>query len=93
MLEERLNRIEELLLTLVKQRAQKEFYSVAEVAELTGRAEFTVREHCRLGRINAEKRNGRGEYGEWKVSHAELTRLQNEGLLPDPNKRRQRWTA
>lgn len=79
----RLAAIESLLSTLVEQRTVKEWYSTAEVAKLLGRAEFTVREWCRLGRIRAEKKkSGRGPASEWIVSHAELTRVRNEGLLP-----------
>lgn len=44
------------LTSLVEQKQTKEFYATAEVAELLGRAEFTVREWCRLGRVLAEKR-------------------------------------
>jgi hypothetical protein len=82
----RLNRIEQALDLLVQQRAVKEWYSTAEVAKTLGRAEFTVREWCRLGRVKAEKKKcGRGVASEWIVSHAELTRVRNEGLLPDPH--------
>ena len=42
--DDRLDRIEELLLTLVSQKQRKEYYSTAEVAEILDRAEFTVRE-------------------------------------------------
>jgi hypothetical protein len=50
----------------------KEWYSTAEVAAILGRAEFTVREWCRLGRVRAEKKKcGRGPASEWIVSHAE----------------------
>ncbi|MEO2090196.1 MAG: hypothetical protein ABGY75_11945 [Gemmataceae bacterium] len=81
----RLNKIETLLASLVEQRTVKEWYSTAEVATLLGKAEFTVREWCRLGRVRAEKKKcGRGPASEWIVSHAELTRVRNEGLLPDP---------
>ena len=81
----RLERIEALLTSLVEQRTVKEWYSTAEVATLLGKAEFTVREWCRLGRVHAEKKKcGRGPASEWIVSHAELTRVRNEGLLPDP---------
>lgn len=60
----------------------KEFYTTAEIAQLLGRRPYTVREWCRLGRINAEKaHSGRGLDEEWRVSHDELVRIQNEGLL------------
>lgn len=81
----RLERIEAVLVTLVRQRPAKEWYGTTELAEVLGRAEFTVREWCRLGRVRAEKRAcGRGRAREWMVSHAELLRLQGEGLLPVP---------
>ena len=82
--DERLDRIESLLRSLIEQRTVKEFYTPAEVAQILNRAEWTVREWCRLGRVNAEKRPcGRGRSQEWIVSHAELGRIRNEGLLPD----------
>src|SRR4051794_38464751 len=80
---QRLNRIEAALAELVQQRAVKDWYSTAEVAATLGRAEYTVREWCRQGRILAKKKPcGRGKGGEWLVGHDELTRLKNEGLLP-----------
>jgi hypothetical protein len=80
---ERLDRIEAALALLVQQRAIKEWYSTTEVAEVLGKAEYTVREWCRQGRILARKKPcGRGKGGEWLVSHEELTRVHNEGLLP-----------
>ena len=82
-LNQRLDRIEGLLAVLVNQEPPKEYYSTAEVAEILHRAEFTVREWCRLGRIWAEKRqSGRGRSKEWMISHEELLRIRNEGLLP-----------
>ena len=81
----RLDKIEALLTTLVEQKMIKEWYSTAEVAKLLGKAEFTVREWCRLGRVKADKKeSGRGLAGEWSISHQELTRIRNEGLLADP---------
>ena len=80
---ERLERIETLLDRLVRQRTIKEWYSVAEAAQILGKAEFTVREWCRQGRVWASKRQcGRGNTKEWIISHEELTRILNEGLLP-----------
>lgn len=86
---ERLDRIESALKALVTQRTPKELYSTSEVAELLGKSDFTVREWCRLGRVNAEKRLcGRGTTQEWIVSAVELERIRNEGLLPDSNRYR-----
>jgi hypothetical protein len=82
---ERLDRLEALLNQLVQQRAVKDWYTTAEAAQLLGKAEFTVREWCRLGRVNARKRAcGRGRAQEWAISHQELQRIRNEGLLPQP---------
>jgi hypothetical protein len=82
-LEERLDKIEKLLLVLVERQQVREYYSVEEFARIVGRAEFTCREWCRRGRINAEKKDsGRGAYSSWTISHAELLRFQREGLLP-----------
>ena len=80
---ERLDRIETALATLIEQRTIKEWYSTDEVATILEKAPFTVREWCRLGRIHADKRAcGRGNTQEWMISHDELTRVRNEGLLP-----------
>ena len=80
---ERLTRIEEALRLLLKDRIVQTSYSTAAAANILNRADFTVREWCRLGRIRAEKRScGRGSSKEWMISHAELERVQAEGLLP-----------
>jgi hypothetical protein len=80
---QRLGALESKIDLLVQQKMIKEWYTTAEVAAMLGKAEFTVREWCRLGRIHAEKRNsGRGPHAAWVVSHDELQRYQREGLLP-----------
>src|SRR5262249_51767104 len=57
---------------LVNLRTVRDSYSTEQVAQLLGKAEFTVREWCRNGRIHAEKKgSGRGKYQSWVVSHAE----------------------
>ena len=82
-LAERLDRIEASLATLVERQTVKDWYTTEEAAKILGKAEFTVREWCRLGRINAEKKaSGRGKYQAWVISHEELQRIQREGLLP-----------
>lgn len=87
-IDDRLSRFEPMVAELhqiVKESTPvKEWYSVSEVSGILGKAEFTVREWCRLGRVNASKRDcGRGKSQEWIVSLDELKRIQNEGLLPD----------
>ncbi len=80
---ERLNRIESKLDTFLQERQVQDFYSTADAARVLGKAEFTVREWCRLGRVHAEKRAcGRGKAREWMIPHEELVRIQCEGLLP-----------
>jgi hypothetical protein len=67
--------------------SSKEWYTPAEVAKLLGKKVYTVREWCRLRRINARKRNsGRGEAEEWEIPAAEVERYRNHGLLPIPLK-------
>lgn len=81
-LEERLTRIETLLVSLSRQQHVRDFYSIAEFALLVGRSEFTCREWCRLKRIRATKKiSGRGAHAAWVISHDELQRYRREGLL------------
>ena len=81
-LEERLEKIEAILVVLV-QRQQREWYSVSEFARIAGRSVLTCREWCRRGRIIASKKNsGRGAHAAWVIGHSELLRFQHEGLLP-----------
>jgi hypothetical protein len=80
---ERLDRIERLVRALVERQQIRDWYSTDEFAALVGKAEFTVREWCRHGRVRAEKRiSGRGAHPAWVLPHAELLRYQREGLLP-----------
>jgi hypothetical protein len=80
--DERLERIESMLCALMERQQQRDWYSTHQFAGLVGLAEFTVREHCRLGRLKAEKRrSGRGAHCSWAISHAELLRFQREGLI------------
>lgn len=80
---DRLTRIEAAIEQLLQQRTTKEWYTTDEVAQILGKAPFTVREWCRNHRVKAAKRDcGRGNAREWVVSHVELNRVRNEGLLP-----------
>jgi hypothetical protein len=80
---DRLAKIESSLTLLAEKQVVKDWYATDEIARILGKAEFTVREWCRLGRIRAEKRlSGRGAFSSWVISHPELLRYQREGLLP-----------
>lgn len=84
----------ELLISAVydkldKPSAAKEYYTTQEVAKILSRRPYTVREWCRLGRVRGEKAfSGRGQDEEWRISHVELLRIQNEGLLPQERNNR-----
>ena len=79
---ERLDRIEHKLDQLTADRTPQDYYSTTQVAKLLGKAEFTVREWCRLGRVHAAKRPcGRGNSQEWMLSASEVGRIRSEGLL------------
>ena len=58
-------------------------YSTKEAAKLLGKAEYTLREWCNNGRINATKREERrGGSALWSVAGSEIARFKDEGLLP-----------
>lgn len=72
---------------LLNQKTVKESYDTKEVAEILDRKPYTVREWCRLKRVNAFKAMcGRGCEEEWRITHQELVRIQNEGLLRVPER-------
>ena len=82
-IEERLDKIEGMLTVLVERQQVREWYTTQDFGQAVGKAEFTIREYCRLGRLRAEKRqSGRGAYPQWVLSHAELERYRKHGLLP-----------
>jgi hypothetical protein len=82
--EDRLERIESMLVRLVEQQTVREWYSIEQFAEILGKSKFTVREWARLGRIHAKKqKSGRGAYACWAISRDELMRYQCDGLLPE----------
>ena len=81
--DERLEKIEAMLAVLVDRQTVREWYTTHEFAKAVGKAEFTIREYCRLGRLRAEKRqSGRGAYPQWVLSQAELERYRRNGLVP-----------
>lgn len=80
-LDAKLNELKDMLLT---QKSVREHDTTEEVARIAGKADFTVRAWCRLGRIRAIKKwSGRGKHQGRAIPHEELLRYQREGLLPD----------
>ena len=80
--EERLEELRSMVLLLVERQQVREWYTTEEFGRAVGKAEFTIREYCRLARLRAEKRqSGRGKYPQWVLSHEELQRYRREGLL------------
>lgn len=81
-LEDRLTRIEAMLIALVARQSVQDWYSVEQFSRIVGRSSFTCRQWCRLKRIHAHKKaSGRGAHTSWAISHEELQRYQREGLL------------
>lgn len=82
---DRLDRIEQMISVLVERETVREWYTPLEFARQVGKAEFTVREWCRAGRVrSAKKGSGRGRFLAWVISHDELLRYRRDGLLPAP---------
>jgi hypothetical protein len=84
-IEERLEKIEGLLAAMLERQQVLDWYSTEQFARRVGKAEFTVREWARLGRI--KRKSGRGAYTAWVMSHEELLQYQREGLRPLPIRR------
>ena len=53
----------------------KDYYSVKEVAELTKRSEYTVRRWIEEGRLEAEKIQGTGAKGKWRIPREAVKQL------------------
>ena len=78
-------KLERLLDLIVGQRTIKDSCTTAEVAAIIGKAEFTVREYCRLRRIKGQKRAcGRGKHPAWIDAREELVRRFFAGSRPGP---------
>ena len=50
---------------------EREFYTVREVADIVGLQEFTVREHCKNGAIDAEKSSS----GRWRITRDAIAKF------------------
>lgn len=59
-LDERLGRIERMLAILIERQTVREWYTTQEFACIVGKAEYTIREYCRLGRLRREEAKRQG---------------------------------
>jgi hypothetical protein len=82
-----------------KDHVVKKAYTTAEAAERlpTLKSEWSVRQACNKGRIQAYKVPGKGD-GEWRISHDEIVRVGAEGPSPpgqfdNPRTPRRAWAA
>ena len=50
-IDDRLRSIDEKLTQIINAQAVRDFYTTAQAAAIIGMSEFTVREHCRHGRL------------------------------------------
>lgn len=73
-IEERLARIEDVLLSLKLPKREKYFYSTSEVAKRIGLSKWYVRRLCAMGKIEAEKHP---ESGRFLISAEELQRIES----------------
>jgi hypothetical protein len=77
------------VLDLLRDRSEvRQHFSVEECAPKLNKSAYTIREWCRMGRINAFKCNDkRGDSAAWRVSAEEISRILDFGLLPiDPSR-------
>lgn len=58
----------------------KNYYTVDEIAAMTGRAPYTVRTWIRAGKLSAERIEGTGPKGRLLVPRAELEKLIRSGV-------------
>lgn len=76
---DRLTRLEQRFAPPDDAADPEKLLSLAEVSARTGRAEWTLAEDCRDGRLLGVKQNRR-----WRVPLSEVRRLEQEGPRPKP---------
>lgn len=79
------DKIEEVRHVVLEQRdssLRKDWYSVGEVARLTGYRPYTIRQCCNTGRIGDDWKVKDLRTGKWRISRDAVLWIQNHGLPP-----------
>jgi hypothetical protein len=78
----KIDEIRQLVLEQRDSSLQKDWYSVTEVARLTGYKPYTIRQCCNTGRIGDDWKAKDLRTGKWRISVDAVRSIQNHGLPP-----------
>jgi hypothetical protein len=81
-LKEKMDEIRELLVQQRDECLRKDWYSVDEVARLTGFRPYTIRQCCNTGRIEDDLKVKDLRTGKWRIKADAVQSIQNFGLPP-----------
>jgi hypothetical protein len=78
----KIDEIRQLVLEQRDSSLRKDWYSVTEVARLTGYQPYTIRQCCNTGRIGDDWKAKDLRTGKWRISVDAVRSIQNHGLPP-----------
>jgi hypothetical protein len=81
-IDSKIDEIRRLVLEQQDSSLRKDWYSVTEVARLTGYKPYTIRQCCNIGRIGDDWKAKDLRTGKWRISVDAVRSIQNHGLPP-----------
>jgi hypothetical protein len=78
----KIDEIRQLVLEQRDSSLRKDWYSVTEVARLTGYRPYTIRQCCNTGRFGDDWKTKDLRTGKWRISVDAVRSIQNHGLPP-----------